>query len=49
MGSVHRLRTSGLWSLKGSYSVDVTAYFFEPFPPETQFHPLVAKALGALK
>jgi len=41
--------TSGLWSIKGSYSVDVTAYFFDPFPPEAEFHPLVAKALGQLK
>ena len=40
--------TSGLWALKGSYSVDVTAYFIKPFPPETQFHPLVEKALGQL-
>lgn len=40
--------TNGLWALDGSYSVDVTAYFFTPFPPEEQFHPLVAKALGEL-
>jgi hypothetical protein len=40
--------TNGLWALKGSYSVDVTAYFFDPFPPEGLFHPLVEKALGEL-
>jgi len=40
--------TNGLWALKGSYSVDVTAYFFDPFPPEPLFHPLVEKALGEL-
>jgi hypothetical protein len=41
--------TSGVWALDGSQSVDVTAYFFTPAPPEAQFHPLVAKVLGEIK
>jgi hypothetical protein len=40
---------NGLWALRGSYSVDVTAYFFTPFPTEAQLQPLVAKALGEIK
>lgn len=41
--------TGGLWALDGSQSVDVTAYFFPAFPPESQFHPLVAKVLAEIK
>ena len=39
---------NGLWAIDGSLSVDVTAYFFTPFPPEAALHPLVAKVLGEL-
>jgi hypothetical protein len=42
------VNTGGLWALEGSYSVDVTAYFFTPLPAESLFHPLVEKALGEL-
>src|SRR5262249_39234115 len=38
--------TGGLWALDGSLSVDITEYFFPAYPTESQFHPLVAKALG---
>lgn len=40
---------NGLWAIRGSSSVDVTAYFFTPFPTEAQLHPLVAKVLGEIK
>ncbi len=41
--------TGGLWAIDGSQSVDITAYFFTPTPPESLFHPLVAKVLGEIK
>lgn len=41
--------TNGLWALEGSYSVDITNYFFPTtFPTADQMKPLVVKALGKL-